>query len=56
METSIHELRNILKVYTQEELVDILDYEANRNDLDGIIENIMNDINEKIIEYVDTVR
>lgn len=39
METSIHELRNILKVYTQEELVDILDYEANRNDLDGIIEN-----------------
>ena len=56
METSIQELKEILEIYTQEELIESLSYEANKNDLDGITENMMNDINDRIREYLDTIR
>lgn len=56
METTIHELRDILKVYTQEELIDILEYEVNKNDINGVVENAIDDIDERISEYIETIK
>jgi len=53
MKTSINKLKEKLKKYTKEELQDFLGYEINKNDIDGIVENAMNDIDERITEYID---
>lgn len=53
MKTSINKLKEELKKYAQEELQDFLGYEINKNDIDGIVENAMNDIDERITEYID---
>jgi len=53
MKTSINKLKEEFKKYTQEELQDFLGYEINKNDIVGIVENAMNDIDERINEYID---
>ena len=45
----------LLSDHINEELRE-LDLHANVNDMNGIIENIVHDIDERIIEYRDTVR
>ena len=45
----------LLSNYINEELSE-LDLHANVDDMDGIIENVIYDIDERIIEYRDTVR
>ena len=45
----------LLSNYINEELRE-LDLHANVNDMQGIIENVIYDIDERIIEYRDTVR
>ena len=48
-------LYDLLAEHINEELKE-LDAHANVNDMQGIIENILHDIDERIIEYRDTVR
>ena len=55
MKSSRYELRKIIEQYVNEELTDFLDYETNRNDINGVVENTVNDIDERIGEYIETV-
>lgn len=56
MKTSVNELQTTLKQYLQEELTDYLGAEVNSNDLDGIKENVMKDIDNRINEYIETTQ
>lgn len=56
MKTSINELHQILEKYIQEEVSDFLGYEASKNDIEGIKENIMKDTDNRINEYIQTVQ
>ena len=47
-------LYDLLAEHINEELKEF-DTHANGNDMNGIIENILEDIDERIIEYRDTV-
>ena len=38
-----------------DELTDFLGYEPNPNDIDGILENVLTDINERINEYIERI-
>ena len=55
MKSSKLELRKIIEQYVDEELTDFLEYEINNNDINGIVENAVNDINERISEYIETI-
>ena len=41
--------------HIKEELTDFLGYEPNPNDIDGILENVLTDINERINEYIERI-
>ena len=55
MKSSKLELRRIIEQYADEELTDFLEYEINRNDINGIVENAINDIDERISEYIEMI-
>lgn len=55
MKSSKLELRKIIEQYADEELTDFLEYEINRNDINGIVENAINDIDERISEYIEMI-
>ena len=55
MKSSKLELRKIIEQYVDEELTDFLEYEINRNDINGIVENAINDIDERISEYIEMI-
>lgn len=55
MKTSRNELRRLIQKYMEEELTDFLEYEVNNNDIDGIVENVINDIGERINEYIEII-
>lgn len=55
MKSSKLELRKILEKYADEELTDFLDYKINKNDINGIVENAINDIDERISEYIEKI-
>ena len=38
-----------------DELTDFLGYEPNPNDIDGILENVLSDTNERINEYIERI-
>ena len=55
MKSSKSELRKIIEQYADEELTDFLEYEINKNDINGIVENAINDIDERISEYIEMI-
>src|SRR5699024_9220425 len=55
MKSSKLELRRIIEQYADEELTDFLEYEINKNDINGIVENAINDIKERIREYIEMI-
>jgi len=55
MKSSKLELRKIIEQYADEELTDFLEYEINKNDINGIVENAINDIDEIISEYIEMI-
>jgi uncharacterized protein YeeX (DUF496 family) len=55
MKSSKLELRKIIEQYADEELTDFLEYEINKNDINGIVENAINDIDERISEYIEMI-
>lgn len=55
MKSSKLELRRIIEQYADEELTDFLEYEINKNDINGIVENAINDIDERISEYIEMI-
>ncbi|HLR73501.1 MAG TPA: hypothetical protein VK073_04725 [Pseudogracilibacillus sp.] len=55
MKSSKLELRKIIEQYADEELSDFLEYKINKNDINGIVENAVNDIDERISEYIETI-
>lgn len=55
MKSSKLELRKIIEQYVDEELTDFLEYEINKNDINGIVENAINDIDERISEYIEMI-
>lgn len=56
MKSSRHDLRKIIEKYIEEELTDFLEYNVNRNDVNGILENAIDDVDERISEYIETIK
>lgn len=56
MKSSRHDLRKLIEKYVEEELIDILEYEVNKNDINGVVENAIDDIDERISEYIETIK
>ena len=54
MKTSRNKLRKIIAQYADEELKDFLEYEVSKNEINGIVENVITDIDERISEYIET--
>ena len=53
MRSSRHHLRKSIEKYLEEELTDFLEYDVNRKDINGILENAIDDIDERIGEYTE---
>lgn len=53
MKSSRHHLRKSIEKYLEEELTDFLEYDVNRKDINGILENAIDDIDERIGEYTE---
>lgn len=56
MKSSRHDLRKLIEKYIEEELTDFLEYNVNRNDVNGILENAIDDVDERISEYIETIK
>lgn len=56
MKSSRHDLRKLIEKYVEEELIDILEYEVNKNDINGVVENAIDDVDERISEYIETIK
>ena len=54
MKTSRNKLRKLIEKYADDELKDFLEYEVSNNDINGIVENVITDIDERISEYIET--
>ena len=48
-------LQDELTRYIETELSDFLGYDPNTDDVDGIVENTLKDINERVDEYIETI-
>lgn len=55
MKSSRHDLRKLIEKYIEEELTDFLEYNVNRNDVNGILENAIDDVDERIGEYIEFI-
>lgn len=55
MKSSRHDLRKLFEKYIEEELTDFLEYNVNRNDVNGILENAIDDVDERIGEYIEFI-
>jgi len=53
MKTSRSKLRKLIEQYADEELTDFLENETNKNDINGIVENMIIDIDERISDYIE---
>lgn len=56
MKSSRHDLRKLIEKYIEEELTDFLEYEVNKNDINGVVENAIDDVDERISEYIETIK
>lgn len=55
MKSSRHDLRKLIEKYIEKELTDFLEYNVNRNDVNGILENAIDDVDERIGEYIEFI-
>ena len=51
----IQQLIYMIREYAIDELINDYDNVANMNDVDGIVENIMADIDNRINEFIETI-
>lgn len=56
MKSSRHDLRKLIEKYVEEELSNFLEYEVNKNDINGVVENAIDDVDERISEYIETIK
>jgi len=53
MKISKSKLKKLIEKYTEEEISNFLEYEVNKNDINGVVENVINDMDERISEYIE---
>ena len=50
------ETKNSILEYIKEQATDILGYTPNDNDLDGVLSNVLDDIQTRTVEYTDFIK